>query len=297
MAIVKLLHNDKAGDEEHSPDNLIALVESAGYTCDYRSIKKSGWHRISDETDFVIIAGGDGTVRKVVKKLLERKLDQKKFPIAILPLGTANNLAKTLGVDTDIRLTVQSWKRNKKCFFDVGKIYGLDEQTFFLEGLGYGVFPHLMKRMKQGPVDNEASADEQLETALKMFYDIVNAYKPRYCRLDIDGVDYTGNYILVEVLNIRSIGPNLYLGPDVKVDDGELDVVLVGEEHRTELARYILNKIKGIEAPPKLKLIKARNLQVEWHGSDGHVDDKRLKIEKPVVVRIETQKSLLEFYC
>lgn len=295
MTIVKLLHNAKAGDEEHSCEALVSLIKSKGFSCGYASVKERGWHKIDDETDFLIIAGGDGTVRRVVEKLLDRKLIDKKFPMAILPLGTANNLAKTLQVETDTERAIESWRSFKKRPFDVGKIFGLKGKKFFLEGMGYGVFPHLMKRMEEPKNSVAETPEKKLEIAMKLLHEIVLSYKTSYCEIIIDGADHSGDYLMVEILNIRSIGPNLYLGPDVVVDDGEFDVVLVAKEQRNELASYVLNKIKGKEIRPDLNIIKGRNIQIEWHGNGGHIDDKRIKIKNPEKIKIEIQKSLLEF--
>ena len=294
MTKVKLLHNATAGDEEHSPRDLISIIESKGFHCEYASVKESGWHETSDDIDFLIIAGGDGTVRKVIDKMLERKLIDKKFPLAILPLGTANNLAKTLQVEMPAEEAVESWLLSRKKPFDVGKVYGLPDKKFFIEGLGYGIFPYLIDRMKS-PQMAADTPDQELEIALEELRNIVLSYQPSYCKLEIDGANCSGEYLMVEVMNIRSIGPNLILGPDVKVDDGEFDVVLVTEEHRQALLNYISNKLLGKEEKLELQIIKGRNITIEWHGTHGHVDDESIKIKKPQEIKIEIQKGLIDF--
>jgi diacylglycerol kinase family enzyme len=294
MTKVKLLHNAAAGDEEHSHHDLISLFESKGFQCEYASVKEDGWHKISDDTDFIVVAGGDGTVRKVIDKMLDRKLIDKKFPLAILPLGTANNLAKTLQVKMQAEEAAESWLSFSKKPFDVGKIYGLPGKKFFIEGLGYGVFPFLINRM-QTPRMAADTPEQEMEIALEELRNIVLSYQPCYCKLEIDGVDHSGEYLMVEVMNIRSIGPNLILGPDVKVDDGEFDVVLATEEHRQTLADYISNKLLGIEEKLELEMIKGRRIVIEWQGDHCHVDDESIKIKKPEEILVEIQKGLLDF--
>jgi len=294
MTNVKLLHNAAAGDEEHSHHELISMIESKGFHCEYATVKESGWADISDDIDFLIIAGGDGTVRKVVGKLLDRKLIDKKFPMAILPLGTANNLAKTLQVDVSTEEAVESWLLSRKKPFDVGKIYGMSDKRFFIEGLGYGVFPYLIDRM-QSPRMTADTPEQELEIALEELRNIVRSYQPCYCNLEIDGVDHSGEYLMVEVMNIRSIGPNLILGPDVKVDDGEFDVALAGEEHREALIDYISGKLLDKEEAVPLQIIKGRTIKMQWHGSHAHVDDKHINITKPQEIKIEVLEGLIEF--
>src|SRR5687768_16389172 len=98
MKLVHLFHNPGAGNEEHSREELTSLLEANGYECNYISTKEKGWKRFNDKAGIVVIAGGDGTIRKVVKELLRIQPLPKPVFIGILPLGTANNIAKSLGI-------------------------------------------------------------------------------------------------------------------------------------------------------------------------------------------------------
>lgn len=90
---VTLIHNSKAGDDDQpSGDVLSALICQAGYDVIYQSTKDKNWQAVlEDPGAFVVAAGGDGTVGKVAKQLVGLGI-----PLAILPLGTAKNIAKTL---------------------------------------------------------------------------------------------------------------------------------------------------------------------------------------------------------
>ena len=134
MKFAKLLHNPEAGEGDYSKKELISLIQSAGFGCSYSSTKKKGWEKIeAKETDFIILAGGDGTVRRIAAHLLDKRLLDKKLPIALLPLGTANNIAKTLGIlGSTPEEVIRQWTETNIKKFDVGRIYGLDEAEFFL---------------------------------------------------------------------------------------------------------------------------------------------------------------------
>lgn len=295
MAKVQLLHNVKAGDEEHSHKDLIELIESKGFNCEYASVKEKGWDKFSDETDFLVVAGGDGTVRKVVDKLLQRRLIDKRFPLAVIPLGTANNLAKTLGIKESTDLVVDSWKTSKKRPFDVGKIYGMEGKSFFIEAMGYGIFPYLIKRMKSTDKNVPHTPEQELELALEELRNILSCYETCHCDIEIDGKDYSGNYLLVEIMNIRSIGPNLHLGPDVEIDDGVFDVVLLSEEHRSDFEDHLSDKVQGSQGNPALTIVKGKRIKLKWEGADCHVDDERIEITEPGEIVIEIEQGLIEF--
>jgi diacylglycerol kinase (ATP) len=91
---ILLLHNPTAGASHPNAEELLEGIHKAiGVKPRYFSIKNPDWKdAVSKRWDAVILAGGDGTVGKSVRWLRNRKT-----PMAILPLGTANNIARSLG--------------------------------------------------------------------------------------------------------------------------------------------------------------------------------------------------------
>src|SRR5438309_10222651 len=90
---VTLMHNPKAGDAEHGGKQLMTALAKAGHHATYQSTKKSDYKKaLKKPTDLVLAAGGDGTVGKSARRLIG-----SGSPLGVLPLGTANNLARSLG--------------------------------------------------------------------------------------------------------------------------------------------------------------------------------------------------------
>ena len=295
MKNTNLLHNPTAGDNDFSEKELVKLIEAEGFKCEYASVKEDGWDNFKTETDFLIIAGGDGTVRRVAKALMKRKRLDKQYPIALLPHGTANNIATALQITGEAKEIVKSWHNEHLQPFDIGKIYGLGDDRFFLEGFGYGVFPRLMKVM--GKIEEEIgdSVEEKLKAALAVLYDIVLNYDAKECKIIADGVEHSGKYLMVEVMNIRSIGPNLMLAPSADPGDGELEIVLIPETQRDKFEAFILSQINGGEEEFKFTTIRAKNIELAWGGKDLHIDDERVKLEEPAKINIEIQPKMLHF--
>lgn len=293
---VKVLHNPGAGEGETSKKELIREIKSAGFKCSYSSTKRFRWESIeAADFDFLVLAGGDGTVRKIAEELLERKVIQRSLPIGLLPMGTANNIAKTLGVCGEQAYLIESWHQAKARKFDVGKIEGLKEAAFFLESFGYGVFPKLMYQMKKQKKNGIEDPKEKLQVALELLRDLVAETRVQKCELEINGKDYSGDFLLIEVMNIRSIGPNLNLARDADPGDGQFDVVFIMEKQRKALAEYIQNKIDGLEVPFDFPALKTDALKINWGGKHFHVDDEYYKLDEPVAVNIELREGLLEF--
>src|SRR6266581_4938360 len=88
-----LMHNPKAGRGNHAKKELMAALANAGHHAIYQSTKKSDYKKaLKKSVDVVLAAGGDGTAGKVGRELIDSGI-----PLGVLPLGTANNLACSLG--------------------------------------------------------------------------------------------------------------------------------------------------------------------------------------------------------
>lgn len=270
------MHNPNAGEEDHMKSDLINAIENEGYRCSYFSIKKDKrWKNQLEEADFVVVAGGDGTVRKVVEELIKKNSLSKRIAMAILPMGTANNLSKTLALEeTSFEDYVSHWKNSKRQRFDVGVIEHSDLTDFFLEGAGYGVFPALIQAMDSLDTKHLENADDKLQLAMEKLYEIIRTAEAHHYTIHADNKTYEGRYLLLEVMNISSIGPNLMLAPSAQVDDGYLDVVVITEKQRNAFAMHIKNLIHQENTSFDFQTLRAKKLMIQSHNKDIHIDDK-----------------------
>jgi diacylglycerol kinase family enzyme len=252
---------------------------------------EKGWDKFDEDADFIVAAGGDGTIRKVTKKLLDKK-PGKKLPIALLPLGTANNIAQTLEIDGSTDEIIESWKTARIKKFDVGRIYNVGSSNFFLESFGYGLFPYLIKKMKK---IEDNSGTPEIEKALEILHEIIFSYSPKFCKLKIDDVDLSGNFLLVEIMNTQLMGPNLFLSPHGDPGDGQFDIILIPERDKEQLASYVSDKLNGIDVPYTFQQLKGKNIIVGWEGTHVHIDGDIVKLDKNHEVSIKLDEGLLEF--
>lgn len=295
MKVAKLLHNPKAGNEGHDKEALSSIIKAAGFECRYSSASHLSEEVFEDDIDFIIVAGGDGTVRKLIEALLRHQLPLEKFPIAILPLGTANNISKTLNIEGEVEDIVQSWTNWHLKNFDLGKFTHNSHPGFFLESFGFGLFPSLMEEMEKIEGISDALPQEQLNTALKLLQEITHTYTPKECRMTIDDTDYTNEYLLVEVMNTRSIGPNLFLSPDSDPFDGQLDVVLLPHEDKEKFDNYVSSKLTGNPGNYLFQTIKANRINLAWNGVHVHADDESLSVKQNQEITIQLQKGAIKF--
>lgn len=269
---VTLIHNPKAGDDGQ-PDAaaLQALVRAAGHTVRYQSSKAHDWAAVLDEpADFVAVAGGDGTVGRVAKRLIGRDI-----PVAPLPLGTANNISKTLGLsELPLEDIAMGWHAGRRVTFDVGVANGPWGARYFIEGAGVGLFARALpeagdnKKMK-----SLESAEAKIAYAQQMLRDRLERSRPHRLRIALDGRDHSGEYVLFEAMNMEFIGPNLYLAPDIDPNDGLFDVVLVTACEREKLHASIARWQRGGLERPDVTRRRASRIELDWTGFDVHFDE------------------------
>ena len=296
MKLAKLLHNTSAGEEDHGTSDLLEQIKANGFDCSYSSTKKKDLKKLESGFDFLVAAGGDGTVRKITRSLLKREHVEKPWPVALLPLGTANNIAKTLGLKGETEDLIRTWHQAQLKPFDVGDVYhNKDEVGFFLESFGFGIFPRLMKEGRKDKLGENATGDERILAALKVLYRIVCSYKPKYCEIIADGKDLSGNFLMMEVMNAKSLGPNLLIAPKADPGDGKFEVVFIPEEKREDLAAYVQHRIDGTEMNFEFPMVQAKEISLKWNGTEAHIDDELIKLKKSNKVFIHPRRGLLEF--
>src|SRR4030095_14638626 len=133
MRIV-LIHNPKAGDRKHGKKQLMASLIRSGHQAFYHSIKERGWKKaFKKPVDLVIAAGGDGTVHKTAWQIIDSGIS-----LAILPLGTANNLARSLGFTGSVDEILQLLHCGKSRPFDIGVARRSSRTEYFSEAAGGG---------------------------------------------------------------------------------------------------------------------------------------------------------------
>src|SRR5262245_25045802 len=224
---VSLLYNPSAG-EATSFEKVRRALERAGHAIVLEIEKDSDFERVVDEpVDFVVVAGGDGTVRTAA-----RALAGAGVPLAILPLGTANNVAKSLGIEGELDDLVAEWGRARRTPFDLGIARGQWGESRFLESVGSGLVPAGIAAAQEDPAHKTEDTRTELGRALERYAETLERLQPRRWMGFLDEEPVDGEYLLFEVLNVPSIGANLALAPEADPSDGRFDVVVATEEDR-----------------------------------------------------------------
>ncbi len=299
MKKILVIHNPTAGDADQSKTELLSRLEHKERKISYISTQDEGWEDFSlDKEDIIVLSGGDGTVHKFVKTLLKRNKKERKIPIYLVPSGTANNIATTLKLKSPRDFYIEQNLKNYQ-LFDYGKISGLSEQNFFLEGIGFGFFPELIRQMKDADDLPDETGEEKIERSLKVCREIVMHMKPQKIKIKANGEKIKDKFLLAEVLNIRQIGPNLQLAPLANPGDGLMDLILITPENRKLLLEYIDNLITGkamkLDINKFVKARKVKKIKMKGKVSIMHVDDEILTGEEKYTFKIKVKQGVLRF--
>jgi diacylglycerol kinase (ATP) len=132
-----------------------AALRSAGIAADFRATSCPGDGRrlareaVKNGCDLVIVCGGDGTINEVINGLTPSHI-----PLAILPGGTANIVAKELGLPTHIVKAARQIPSWRPCRIPLGRATweesGSVRQRFFIAVAGVGFDAHIISQLNMG---------------------------------------------------------------------------------------------------------------------------------------------------
>jgi diacylglycerol kinase (ATP) len=270
---VTLVHNPGAGDSNApAADELKRMIHAAGHEVAYLSCKVKDWEaRLEAPADLIAVAGGDGTVGIVAKRLAGHGV-----PVTVLPMGTANNIARSLGLaDAPFEELVAGWSHGRRAKVDIGTAAGPWGRSPFVEGAGVGLFAWTMPQADSSrTLANLDRADDKIVYALELLKQRLRHCPAIRIEASLDGRDLSGTYVMFEAMNMRYIGPNLYLAPESDAGDARLDVVTVPEGDRERFFEYLSSWQKGRMREPRLPSFRGRHLQLRWGGFEVHLDDR-----------------------
>lgn len=295
---ILLLHNPKAGDGEHEAEELIKALEAAGHEAIYQSLKKKGIKKaLEGKFEVALAAGGDGAVGKVARRLMG-----SNTPLSILPLGTANNLARMLGFTGPANKLIANLTGGERHTFDVGVARGPWGKRYFFEGTGAGLFADYLQspRKKIEPAEPISKAEQMKRHVVELRRELQD-YRARPWKIMLDDEDVSGRYLLWQAMNIRSVGPVLRLAPSARSDDGQLDFVGAREEEREKLLKHLDARLAGVKQRFPLRPRRFKRMRLYWKKSPLHFDDQAWPEEgnkrpDPCEIEISVRPSALTIW-
>jgi diacylglycerol kinase (ATP) len=202
---------------------------------------------VGPAADRIVIGGGDGTMSKALPALLE-----VQKPVAVLPLGTANDFARTLGIPADPLEAARISLEGRAHRIDVG----LANDMPFLNVASVGVASQVI----------EAQSKELKRKWRVLAYAIgllraARDLQPFFVDLDIDdGPPWSAPVYQVSIGNGRYHGGGLTVAKEAAIDDGKLHLYVVYPGTFWQLVACVTHLRFGLMRPKVLDRHTARRV-------------------------------------
>ena len=285
-----LVHNRTAGDAVADASELRSMLADAGYQV--RVLPSDGaWATgLQDRgVDLVIAVGGDGTAAAVA-----RRVAGTGIPFAVIPFGTANNLAKSLGVVGGLDEIVRHWHDVAPAPFDLGLVTSGSRPRRFVESAGSGLFAEQI-RSGDRVVPSPQFVGRETDRAVHLLRHLAERAETADWGVTVDGTDHSGRYVGVEVMNVRFAGPNVPIALGAEMGDGLLDIVLLDAAACARIREYAERRLTTASGTlTDLPVVRGRSVRIEPPpGAPSHLDDAIIRPRGPLTVEIEAAAALV----
>jgi diacylglycerol kinase (ATP) len=189
--------------------------------------------RLREGFDIAVAAGGDGTVSDVIDGLVGTSK-----PLGIIPTGTGNLIARELGVPENVEEAVKVIA-GAQCSrrIDAMRI----GQRVFVLNVSIGVSASVIGDTTRENKKRFGRVAYIWATVLRMF-----TLKPRHLVVAVDGTAHGYRAVEVAIMNCGMLAKMLYpKGPEIRIDDGHLDVWILGLKTIHDYPRYIRGIMRG----------------------------------------------------
>ncbi len=259
-----LIYNGNAGGVNGNKIGAFAeALHEAGYEpiCKATSSEEELDPILENVEGLVIAAGGDGTFRAVASRLIG-----KDAALAALPMGTANNICNSLGVEGKPLELLKGLAHAKRCPLDVGFVRAPWGEDYFFEAMGFGIYADVLAAY-------DPNNGKSVPRAVRALAETLNDYEPFPLEATLDGEDVSGHYLLFEVLNTPTMGPRLRIAPDASPRDGFFEVVRLSEDNRVGFLGYVGSLLTdNVDDLPNVQTARGKKLELHWRGEPVHID-------------------------
>lgn len=262
-----------------------ALVQTLrGDGHDVQSLTEPSWAEllesaraaVKSKPDALIVVGGDGIVN-----LGANLVAGTKVPLGIIPSGTGNDMARSLGIPHDdtegaIRVLAGALRTGPRTI-DAGLISYTDDETgrpaqrWFLCALSAGFDAIVNER-----ANNMRNPKGPSRYIVALMIELAKLKRIAY-RLTLDGRVIETEGSLVSLGNAISLGGGMNITPDAQLDDGLFDVLIVKPLSRLAFLRIFPRVFKGEHvSDPRVTIERAKTVRIEAEGITAYGDGERI---------------------
>lgn len=244
-------------------DNIIARFMGKGILLQpYRVYNKRHFSMLpevlnTENYSSAIISGGDGTINTIVNIMLNNQID---IPIGIIPSGTCNDFARSIGMPSNIDKCFDIILSEKTIYVDVGLV---SDGSYFLNTCAGGIF-----------VDASFSTSGELKRNigplayyLKALSELGNI-KPFQLKLKTENESIDVPALMFMILNGRHVGGFNNIAWKADLTDGLMDIIIIKDCYHIDLAG-ILIKLLANELVRDKNIISLKAQKCTIEGDDS----------------------------
>jgi YegS/Rv2252/BmrU family lipid kinase len=224
----------------------------------------------NENTNVIVAVGGDGTIHETLNGILS--VQSHKSLLAILPNGTGNDFMRTRQHFKNPEQFLHAVLSNKSESIDIGKITSSSAIHYFINiadiGFGGAVIHTLTKQRKV--VGGKLAYSLAI---LKTFF----TYKKSVLKISAPDFMHESATFMAIFCNGSIFGSGLTIHPDAKANDGQLNLVIIGNISLLDYLRYLPNLKKGkFIQHPEVHYLEYNEITVEsqtpqWTETDGEI--------------------------
>lgn len=230
---------------------------------------------VSNNVDYVIAVGGDGTVNEVAKGLIDTDV-----VLGIIPSGSGNGLARDLYIPMNHSKAVNILQDGKVAKIDYGMANG--EVFFCTCGVGF-----------DAKVSEMALAKEKRGVLMyaKNILEIFHDFTPEKYKISCDEGNFEGEAFVVTCANASQYGNNAYIAPHADIQDGKMNISILKPISALDVPQTAIQMFsKNLCNNNKLVEIITSEVFIE-REKDGmmHLDGNAIQTDKNIHVKIVRQ--------
>jgi diacylglycerol kinase (ATP) len=216
---------------------------------------------VVEGVELIVAAGGDGTAGLVAEEIIGTPT-----ALGILPLGSAMNIGRSLGIPRDLDAAAEILATGEIVAVDVGRA----PDGLFFEMASVGINAAVL-------AEAHRLAEGAWDSILGMIRAILT-YRPATMTLEMDDETVETGALMVVVANTPFTGAGLTLAPEARMDDGQFDIAVYRHFSRWELTRHVLSIMAGRRRySPKVQTHRSKRVRIAAHRPlPARADDRDL---------------------
>ena len=184
---------------------------------------------INEKPDVVVACGGDGTVNEVARELVKTEI-----PIAVVPVGSGNGIARHFKIPLGISNAIQLIKKKKIAKMDVGVVNG----HYFFGNMGCALESHFIRIYNKNGLHG-------IWAYMIAFFNAIISFKYQKILIEYQKeIKQISPFVFI-VSNTNQQGYNFSLTPKALSDDGQLDLFWMEKSSLIKKIKFMINTLLG----------------------------------------------------